>query len=114
MGARPIGSHGDYKKITFPVPSDVARNAREGLALRKHFKRGGTEVGVERAKQLSTGKPAVTLRDIVYIRAYFRRHIVDVRPDWEERATAGYIAWMLWGGTAARDWAERLYAQHIG
>lgn len=96
MGARPIGSFGDYARITFPVPAAAARAAKEGLRLRAEYGRGGTDVGIDRAKQLSTAK-AVTLRDIVHIRSYFARHIVD-NLDQKNPPSNGWIAWQLWGG----------------
>ena len=102
MGAQPIGSHGRYRALTFAVPRAVAEAARAGLALRAAGRKGGTDVGVARARQLATGSPRVTLRDLVYMRAYFARHAIDWRPGWEELQTPGYVAWLLWGGDAAR------------
>ena len=94
MGARPIGSFGDYARITFAVPPAAAKAARDGLRLREKYGRGGTDVGIDRAKQLAT-KRAVTLRDIVHIRSYFARHIVD---NLDDKTSNGWIAWQLWGG----------------
>ena len=108
MGAKPIGSFGKYEHKTHSVPTAVRRAVQEGLRLRDKYRRGGTDVGVARARQLATGSPKVTTRDLVYMRAYFARHAVDFRPGWDELATPGYIAWMLWGGDAGRDWAERI------
>lgn len=108
MGARPIGSHGHYPAKHFAVPAAVAAAARDGLALRKRFGRGGTDVGIARARQLASGSPRVTLRDIVYIRSYLRRHIVDNLGE-KNPPSNGWIAWQLWGGWAAKKWAERIY-----
>lgn len=110
MGARPIGSVGKYPAKTFPVPRSVANAAREGLRLRRIYRRGGTDVGVARARQLATGSPRVTVRDLVHMRSYFARHAVDWRPGWDEIATPGYIAWLLWGGDAGRAWATKILA----
>lgn len=111
-GARPIGSHGGYEELTFPVPAAVASAARDGLRLRKKYGRGGTDVGEDRAKQLSSGHPRVTLRDIVHIRSYFQRHAVDNLHQ-KDPPSNGWIAWQLWGGHAGRAWAEKLHAEHI-
>jgi hypothetical protein len=108
MGARPIGSHGHYPTKHFAVPAAVAVAARDGLALRKRLGRGGTDVGIARARQLASGSPRVTLRDIVYIRSYLRRHIVDNLGE-KNPPSNGWIAWQLWGGWAAKKWAERIY-----
>ena len=113
MSALPLGSHGRYPQKTFAVPRAVAAAAREGLRLRAKYRRGGTEVGVARAKQLSSGSPRVTLRDLVYMRAYFARHVVDWRPGWDEIATPGYIAWLLWGGDEGRLWANETLAREM-
>ena len=39
----------------FVPPQEVRSNARRGLELRKKYGRGGTEVGVARARDLSNG-----------------------------------------------------------
>ncbi len=112
-GARPLGSHGKYEHKTFDVPKSVAIAARDGLALRKKYGRGGTDVGESRALQLSKGSPKVTLRDVVHIRSYFRRHAVDNLHQ-KSPPSNGWIAWQLWGGYAGREWAEEIYEQHFG
>ena len=93
-------------------PAAVAANAARGLELRERFGRGGTEVGVRRAQGLSAREP-IDGRDLTAIYSYFARHAVDRRPDWDapDRPTAGYIAWMLWGGDEGRRWAEALRAR---
>lgn len=111
-GAMPLGSHGKYDHEFFDVPRAVADAARDGLALRARYGRGGTDVGAARAKQLSSGSPRVTLRDIVYIRSYFRRHAVDNLHQ-RNPPSNGWIAWQLWGGYAGREWAEKLYERHV-
>jgi hypothetical protein len=93
-------------------PAAVAAAAENGLKLREKFGRGGTLVGVRRARQLADRRP-VSIRDVVAISAYFARHEVDKRSKshvWgdEDNPSAGYIAWPLWGGEAGRDWAEGL------
>ena len=40
----------------FTPPQAVRNNAKRGLELRREFGRGGTEVGVARARDLSNGK----------------------------------------------------------
>lgn len=116
--AKPIGSFGDYEHKTFAVPASVKREAELGLSLRERFGtaqyRDRTEVGTLRAKQLARGTPAVTLRDIVFMRAWFRRHAVDIRNKKldRERPTNGWMSWLLWGGNAGRDWAESIAKKH--
>lgn len=108
----------DPRMIDTRPPAAVARNARRGLALREKFNRGGTHVGVARARQLAARAP-LEEREIVAISSYFARHAVDKTSKshvWadESRPSAGYIAWLLWGGDAGRDWVDALKAQLRG
>jgi len=94
----------------FIPPQGVQSNARRGLELRREFNRGGTEVGVARARSLSNGQsiPLETIRRMV---SYFARHEVDKKgEDWGNTSnpSAGYIAWLLWGGDAGKTWADSI------
>jgi hypothetical protein len=89
-------------------PLAVAREAAHGLELRAIHKRGGTEIGVWRAEGLKARTP-LDVSELKRIRSYFARHEVDKRgKDWhnKERPSAGYIAWLLWGGEPGREWVE--------
>ncbi len=97
------------------APADVATAAKRGLELREKFRRGGTSVGVYRAIELSERRP-LSLRDVVAMSAYFARHEVDKGSkshEWgdETDPSAGYIAWLLWGGEPGRRWADSLTAR---
>jgi hypothetical protein len=95
-----------------PVPpSSVRRAAADGLAMRAEFNRGGTEIGVARARDLANGRniSVDTLRRMV---AYFDRHEVDLEAPAAKRGNPGYpsagkVAWYLWGGDPGRAWARR-------
>jgi hypothetical protein len=96
-------------------PAEVAAAAKRGLELRDKFHRGGTSVGVHRAKELAERRP-LSLRDVVAMSAYFARHEVDkaaMSRQWgdESDPSAGYIAWLLWGGEPGRRWADSLKAR---
>jgi hypothetical protein len=91
-------------------PRAVAEAARRGLALREEHGRGGTEVGVRRACQLMN-RETVSDRGIKSIHSYFARHAVDKQGKYwadPKRPSAGYIAWLLWGGDEGRDWVDGL------
>ena len=91
------------------IPSGVAGAARKGLAMRKEFGRGGTDVGINRAKQLST-KDSVSSADLKQIFSYFSRHIVDKQgKDWDnkDKPSKGRIANLLWGGEAGEKWSKK-------
>jgi len=94
-----------------PVPPESVRNnAKRGLALRQEYGRGGTEVGVARARDLSRGAN-ISISTIKRMVSYFARHEVDKKgKGWsagsEGYPSAGRIAWLLWGGDAGRAWAN--------
>lgn len=104
---------GRYDTIAFTPPAGVAAAAQRGLDLRAEHGRGGTAVGVARARDLAarrTLSPS-TIRRMV---SYFARHAVDKRgAGWASRTapSAGYIAWLLWGGEPGRRWANSVSAR---
>ena len=96
---------------TFKPTLKMAANARKGLKLREKFGRGGTEVGVRRAHQLSE-QDDVSEADVKSMHSYFARHGVDKDGETHEWGSstdpsAGYIAWLLWGGDEGKSWADR-------
>lgn len=91
----------------FSPPAEVRANAKRGLELRKKYNRGGTEVGVARARDLSNGA-TISLDTIKRMVSYFARHEVDKQGEGWGTDSAGYIAWLLWGGDAGRAWAKRI------
>ena len=98
------------------TPTDaMAEEARRGLEWREKFNRGGTAVGVARARDISNKKSLSpdTVRRMV---SYFARHEVDNKgtgfaPGEDGYPSAGRIAWALWGGDAAQSWARAKAAQ---
>ncbi len=104
-----------YESINFSPPQGVREEAKRGLEWRKEHNRGGTAVGVARARDLSNGKnisPDTARR----MKAYFDRHEVDKQgegftPGEDGFPSAGRIAWALWGGDAGQAWANKLVRQ---
>lgn len=93
---------------TFTPTHKMAAAARRGLKLRAKHGRGGTEVGVRRAHQLAERRD-VGKADVKAIHSYFARHAVDKEgKGWADPAepSAGYIAWLLWGGDDGKRWAD--------
>jgi len=98
-----------------PVPNDaMRREAERGLEWRREFGRGGTAVGIARARDISNGRdlPIATVRRM---KAYFDRHQVDkeaegFRPGEDGYPSNGRIAWALWGGDPGYSWARRIVA----
>jgi phage gp29-like protein len=85
---------------------EMANNAKRGLELRRKHGRGGTEVGVARARDLSNRK-TLSPSTIRRMHSYFARHEVDKKGEGWGKDSAGYIAWLLWGGDAGRAFAAR-------
>ena len=92
------------------IPDGAKAEAKRGLAWRKEFGRGGTEVGMASARRLAQGGEA-TAEFARKVAKYFPRHEVDKKgqgwsPGEDGYPSAGRIAWALWGGDPARRWAE--------
>jgi hypothetical protein len=94
-------------KDSFTPPKEVRDAAKRGLELREKHNRGGTAVGVARARDLSNGK-GIPIETINRMLSYFARHEVDKKGEGWGVDSAGYIAWLLWGGDAGRAWATRI------
>jgi hypothetical protein len=96
------------------VPPQAAREeARRGLEWRREYGRGGTEVGVARARDIANGR-ALSLDTIGRMVSYFARHEIDKKgkgwaPGTEGYPSAGRIAWALWGGDSGRRFAESVW-----
>lgn len=89
----------------------MVANAKKGLKLRDRFGRGGTEVGVRRPHQL-IDRTTLGEDDVKSMHSYFARHEVDKKGsthNWgsDTDPSAGYIAWLLWGGDEGKVWADR-------
>jgi hypothetical protein len=103
---------GDEKKNLKSLPNQkMKEEARRGLAWREEFGRGGTSVGINRAKQISAGE-TLSEEDIVDMYAFFSRHEVDKKSEGFSPGEKGYpsngrIAWSLWGGDAGFEWSKK-------
>jgi hypothetical protein len=103
-----------YEHISFVPPVGVADEARKGLEWRREHGRGGTGVGVARARDLSnrTTLSPLTVRRMA---RYFTRHQGDKKgkgyTPGEGFPSAGRVAWALWGGDPGRAWANKLVMQ---
>jgi hypothetical protein len=76
------------------------------LELRRKHGRGGTEVGVARARDLSNRK-TLSPSTVRRMHSYFARHEVDKQGEGWGKDSAGYIAWLLWGGDPGKSFAAR-------
>ena len=100
----------DGKVVNLRPTEAMAVEAERGLAWRREFNRGGTAVGVARARDIAN-RVDLSPETIGRMVSYFARHEVDkeaqgFRPGEEGYPSAGRIAWALWGGDAGKAWAE--------
>ena len=99
-----------------PTPNEAMKEeAQRGLDWRDEFGRGGTEIGIARARDIVNGR---NLSDDTIGRmvSYFARHEVDKEGKGFYQGDEGYpsngrIAWALWGGDAGKAWSEKEYAK---
>jgi lambda family phage portal protein len=87
----------------------MIEEAKRGLEWRREHGRGGTNIGVARARNIANGD---NLSDdtVKRMHSYFSRHEVDKKgkgfsPGEDGFPSAGRIAWALWGGDAGQTWA---------
>ena len=104
-----------YDGIDFTPPAGVRSEAKRGLEWRDKFNRGGTAVGVARARDLSNGT-SISPDTARRMASYFARHEVDKQgqgftPGEDGFPSAGRIAWALWGGDPGQEWANKLNRQ---
>jgi hypothetical protein len=104
-----------YTDIDFQPSKAAQDEAERGLEWRREFGRGGTEVGVARARDIAGGKN-LSPDTVNRMLSYFARHEVDKQgegwsPDEDGYPSAGRIAWALWGGDAGWSWARGVKRQ---
>ena len=101
------------------TPTDaMAAEAKRGLEWREKFNRGGTAVGVARARDISN-KASLSPDTVRRMVSYFARHEVDKQgtgfsPGEDGYPSAGRIAWALWGGDAGASWALGKASRALG
>ena len=90
---------------------EMADEAAQGLEWREEFGRGGTEVGVARARDIKN-RVNLSIKTIKRMFSYLSRHEVDKKGQGfysgdEGYPSAGRIAWALWGGDVGFAWTKR-------
>lgn len=106
---------GRYDHIDFTPPAGVREEAQKGLDWRSEFGRGGTAVGIARARDLSNGT-TISPETARRMKAYFDRHEVDKQgkgwsPGEDGFPSNGRIAWALWGSDPGWAWSRKLVEQ---
>lgn len=93
----------------------MAKEAQRGLDWRREHGRGGTEVGVARARQL-INRQDLSPDTVRRMHSFFSRHEVDKQgqgfsPGEDGYPSAGRIAWALWSGDVGQQWARARVAR---
>jgi hypothetical protein len=101
---------------SYAPTQEMKEEAQRGLDWRSEFGRGGTEIGIARARDISNGKqlPLDTINRMV---SFFARHEVDKQAEGFSPGEDGYpsngrIAWALWGGDPGQRWAQNIADQN--
>ena len=105
----------EFKAEDHKPTESMAAEARRGLEWRQEFGRGGTEIGVARARDISN-RANLSDETVKRMVSYFARHEVDKQaegfsPGEKGYPSAGRIAWALWGGDPGKAWAEKIAAR---
>jgi uncharacterized protein len=103
----------DVRADSYKPTDAMAEEAQRGLDWRDEYNRGGTAVGVARARDISN-RTNLTIDTIGRMVSYFARHEIDkdadgFSPGEDGYPSAGRIAWALWGGDVGRSWAKNIY-----
>ncbi len=105
----------EQKDVDLSVTEGMIAEAKKGLEWREEYGRGGTRIGVSRARQIIRDKK-LTEETWRRVKAYFDRHQVDQEAEgWNSGEdgypSAGRIAWALWGGDAGYARAKKVVGQ---
>lgn len=103
------------KEINTKPTDGMVSEAVKGLEWRKEHGRGGTEVGVARAREIKNRKE-LSFDTVKRMYSFFSRHEVDKKADGFSPGEKGYpsagrIAWALWGGDAGFSWSRKIAGQ---
>jgi len=90
----------------------MEEEARRGLDWREEYDRGGTEVGVARARDIVNGRN-LSEETVKRMFSFFSRHednkeAEGFSPGEDGYPSAGRIAWALWGGDAGFSWSRQI------
>ena len=97
---------------SYKPTSGMVSEARRGLEWRDEFNRGGTGIGISRARDIVNGKN-LPLDTVKRMYSFFSRHEVDKKAEGFSPGEKGFpsngrIAWALWGGDAGYSWSRKI------
>jgi HK97 family phage major capsid protein len=97
---------------SYKPTAGMKTEAQKGLDWRREHGRGGTAVGIARARDIVSGKN-LSESTVKRMYSFFSRHEVDKQgegftPDEDGFPSNGRIAWALWGGDAGFRWSKAI------
>jgi hypothetical protein len=113
LNLKGLGNYGrSFLADSYTPTTGMKAEARKGLAWRREFKRGGTAVGVARARDIANGSN-LSESTVLRMHSFFSRHETNKKaegfsPGEKGYPSAGRIAWALWGGDAGQSWARKI------
>ena len=107
-----------FQKETYKPTAGMVAAARRGLEMRAEqppSRRGGTAVGIARARDIVNGK-SLSASTVLRMYSFFARHAVDEKATGWRRGEEGYPskglqAHLLWGGNPGRSWSKKIRNQ---
>ena len=96
--------------MSFKPNEQMRAVAKRALEWRKKYGRGGTAVGVARARDIANGSE-LSASTVKRMHSFFSRHSNNKAKHYSKKMpdggpTAWRIAWDLWGGSSGRRWAR--------
>ena len=102
-----------YAHINFTPPKSVQDAAKRALDWRSKYGRGGTSIGIARARDLANAKN-ISPNTIKRMVSFFARHGNNHAKHFElqnGKPTPWRIAWDLWGGDPGNTWSNKIKRQ---
>jgi hypothetical protein len=107
-------SEEEQREVSLKPTAGMASAAKRGLRLHEEGKSGDglKPETVRRANKLAN-REEMNRDWVVEMNAWFARHASDKRPGWDKPGdeSPSFVAHLLWGGFAAREWSARKVAQ---
>jgi hypothetical protein len=102
------------KAETYRAPAGARAAAQRAIRWKEKYGdqvKGGTQVGWTRAGQLARGEN-LSRETVARMASFFARHkgneVVDPKYKGEPWRDNGYIMFLAWGGSAGREWSQRI------
>ena len=98
--------------MSYKPTKGMITEAQRGLDWRREHGRGGTEVGIARARDIVNGKN-LSESTVKRMYSFFSRHEVDKQAEGFSQGEDGYpsngrIAWALWSGDEGYSWSRQI------